>query len=63
MKQGWSVKKLHREILLSATYQQASERATRLSGSRFVPDAEYRLKLEGSGSTTVAASSRSRMAP
>ena len=31
------------------TYQQASERATRLSGSRFVPDPEYRLKLEGAG--------------
>ena len=30
-------------------YEQVSERATRFSGSRFLPDPVYRLKLEGSG--------------
>lgn len=30
-------------------YEQVSERATRFSGSRWVPDPEYRFKLEGSG--------------
>ncbi len=30
-------------------YEQVAERTTRFSGSRWVPDAEYRLKLEGSG--------------
>lgn len=30
-------------------FEQVSEKATRFSGSKFVPDAEYRVKLEGAG--------------
>lgn len=32
-----------------SSYEQVSERATRVSGSRFIPDATYRVKLEGAG--------------
>jgi hypothetical protein len=39
MEQGWSIKKLHRTILLSATYQQSSEADTRAAQS----DPENRL--------------------
>lgn len=30
-------------------YEQVNERTTRFSGSRFLPDPEYRLKIEGAG--------------
>jgi hypothetical protein len=43
MKNGWSIKRLHRQILLSAVYQQASVATEPATTSSTLPDPENRL--------------------